>query len=524
LKKRKSQIEQKKFLAHFPKNFSKEIKTYVDEVILPHSRYIFTKRVKGIQFAYCTHCRKKYVTDVLLSENEKVNCKKCESYCLVKASGRSRKKLSDHGYFVYYEKSLVDPQAIVARGIFVSRDYRLNYIDVDTEFRTNHYYLFIPGQKGLMYDRSNWNESGILQQANVRCEYGGYFSNGYSSWTAVDCNYDSIKKAVEGTPYQYSTYEKYLDRDMVKFFDLYSRYPCIEYLTKLQMSYFVSAKLHGQATYGAINWNGKNIEQVIKISKQQLKEVHEYPIKDLHPLTLRLQQIIKKDKSKLSLEELNSLAKNYDPYFVNLKKILNYSSLLRAHNYIQKQHKLLKKEFSFSISEIIINWRDYIIDCITLGYDLKQDMLLYPKDLHEMHQKTTKLVQIQADAILDKKISNRVQTLEKRSFERSGLLIRPAMSSNELINEGKRLQHCIGQYIKDYAEGKKEIYLVRKSEQPQKPFYTMEVRNNQVSQCRGLKNCQMTSEVKQFVEAFISEKLKNKRKKLTRSDREEVAI
>ena len=59
------------------------------------------------------------------------------------------------------------------------------------------------------------------------------------------CSRDSIKKAVKGTPFQYSTYDSYIDGDMVKFFSLYARYPCVEYLTKFGMSELVEAKLIG---------------------------------------------------------------------------------------------------------------------------------------------------------------------------------------------------------------------------------------------------------------------------------------
>lgn len=46
------------------------------------------------------------------------------------------------------------------------------------------------------------------------------------------------------------------------------------------------------------------------------------------------------------------------------------------------------------------------------------------------------------------------------------------------------------------------ILFVRKIEDPDTPFYTMEWKDGKVAQCRGMRNADMTPEVKAFVSAF----------------------
>ncbi|MGG1673298.1 PcfJ domain-containing protein [Paenibacillus sp. NRS-1783] len=508
--------ETKRFLAHFP-DVSKELREYIDNAILPHSRYLFTKRMQGIQQAYCTHCKRQWMTDETLKENQQAVCKKCGSSCTVKASGRSRKRLRDDAYVVYYDKSQFNPKAIVARGLYVERDYRGEYRDVETKITVDHYYLFEPRKAGVMYSRAYGDSHRVYLQDHVKCEYGGYFSYGYRHWTRVVANYDSIQEAVQGTPYQYSTWEQYNERDMVRFFDLYSQYPCVEYLTKLGMKYFVEAKLYSMPTFNAINWRGKSIEQVLKLCKQQINEIRDYPKNELHPLTLRLQQIIRQDGSALSLQELNVIAKLYESSFSSLKKILKYASLIRVHNYIQKQYRLLQKsrENRRSIYEVISTWKDYIADCETLQLDIKNDFILFPKELHEAHQHTIRMVKVKVDEILNEKLSRRLQSLKKYCFQSDDFFIRPAASSKELIEEGKVLQHCVGRYVEDYAKGKTSLFVVRRKSEPEKPFYTMEIRKNVIFQTRGLKNAAMTDEVQHFVEEF---------KKIKLDKREDVAV
>ena len=43
---------------------------------------------------------------------------------------------------------------------------------------------------------------------------------------------------------------------------------------------------------------------------------------------------------------------------------------------------------------------------------------------------------------------------------------------------------------------------VRKTDHPDEPYFTMEWRDEKVIQCRGMRNCDMTPEVKAFVTAF----------------------
>ncbi|RJQ25542.1 MAG: hypothetical protein C4589_11120 [Peptococcaceae bacterium] len=94
-----------------------------------------------------------------------------------------------------------------------------------------------------------------------------------------------------------------------------------------------------------------------------------------------------------------------------------------------------------------------------------------------------------------------------------GLLIRPAQRSDELIAEGKALNHCVGTYAKRYADGENILLLIRKISEPDKPYYTAEVRNRRVVQIRGIDNCHPDNQVKEFIKVFEAEKLQNKKVK-----------
>ncbi|ULO08916.1 PcfJ domain-containing protein [Paenibacillus sp. 19GGS1-52] len=500
------------FKGHFPSDIGQHIQNYVTDTLLLHSRYIFTKRsVSGRYGCYCTHCKQNFYSE-MLKHNSISNCPNCGSECTVKESGRGRKYLNDKAYFVYYEKSQLDPQSIIARGIYVNRNYSGDYLKVETRYEEEALYLFQQG-KSRMYEAPSYWTSGKWFERSIKSRFSEY-----SSWSLAVCNYESIAEAVQGTPFQYSTWESYQDRDMVKFFDLFSRYPCIEYLTKMGMRYFVTAKIYGAPTYGAINWKGTRADQVLKLDKQQLREIRDSKV-ELHPCTLRLQQISKKESSNIPLLELQNFAVKYGHCFEDIKQILKYTNLRRIIAYANKQLPKIREGLttrSFSERDLFTTWRDYIADGLKLEFDLAQEGTLFPPNLHQAHLNTIAQVKYKENVALDESIAHRADKLKHLNFESNGIFIRPASSAKELIKEGEILIHCVGGYAVRYATGSTNILFIRNVEEPNKPFFTMEIKGEHIIQVRGKKNCDPTPEVEQFINAFKTEKM-NKKPKVIKS-------
>jgi len=307
---------------------------------------------------------------------------------------------------------------------------------------------------------------------------------------------------------------------MVKFFDLYSKYPCVEYLTKLGFDVLVETKLTGGTTYGAINWRGKTLFKVLKLNKSELKEVKESKI-FIEPLLLKLLQMSRKDKSDLSLTELSNIQKKYGYYIKDLQKVLKYTTFRRVNSFLNKQ--LEKNKFTDDRNkernhygnegQVLFAWRDYIADCATLEMDLADEQVLFPRELYTAHQNTIKQIKVKEDKTLRKTIKARAKALEKYRLEYAGFMIRPAKSAIELISEGKDLHHCVGTYAARYAKGETSIFFVRKLAEPNKPYFTVEVKDNEIIQIRGNNNCSPNKEVEAFIEAFTNQKLNQEKEK-----------
>ena len=304
---------------------------------------------------------------------------------------------------------------------------------------------------------------------------------------------------------------------MTDFFDLAARYPCIEYLTKSGFGNMIWAKLKGESTHGAINWRGSSLLKVLRLSKSELKEIKTNDL-SISPNQLRFYQL-NRDKG-VTISQACVLADvrsgMSQTYYQQALKLAPEQIVIK---YLLKQ--LRKDRYSkMGVYSVLSDWRDYRKQCNELGMDLKEERYLFPNDLHEAHMKTTKKIKLIENKELDDLIKSRLPSLQELTFMWKGLMIRPAESSFDLFEEGKSLIHCVGGYAERYAKGESDIFLIRKVELPEKPFYTVEIKKKQIVQCRGWDNDPMTDEVRDFVDHFKRSVLAKKKK----SRKEVVAI
>ena len=155
--------------------------------------------------------------------------------------------------------------------------------------------------------------------------------------------------------------------------------------------------------------------------------------------------------------------------------------------------------------------RDYWNMAEKAGFDLDDESIRFPKDLRRQHDKAMEAkAEVDAKetakrqrAFIEKrraKFEATVKAVERLTFEADGILIRPCRTEEELIREGKVLSHCVGGYADVIAEGKSAIFFIRRAEDPDTPWYTLELDpvTLEIRQNRGKKNCAETPEVLAF--------------------------
>ena len=81
------------------------------------------------------------------------------------------------------------------------------------------------------------------------------------------------------------------------------------------------------------------------------------------------------------------------------------------------------------------------------------------------------------------------------------LLVIPE-KAEELVEEGDFQHHCVGTYIPEVALGNTVVFFIRKADDINTPFYTIEFKYYSVNMCTGYRNKKMTPDVEAFAKAF----------------------
>ena len=160
-------------------------------------------------------------------------------------------------------------------------------------------------------------------------------------------------------------------------------------------------------------------------------------------------------------------------------------------------------------------YRDYLEECKELRYNMQSKSTLFPKNLSKAHCRTMKLVEEKKDSELLRKFKLVIKRYEYMNWSQGDYIIRIAGSPAELRAEGSALHHCVGSYAKRVAAGETAIFFVRKADDPQKSFFTLELRDGRVMQCRtkGQRSYETIPEVYSFVQEWLGHISNVKKKK-----------
>ena len=273
-------------------------------------------------------------------------------------------------------------------------------------------------------------------------------------------------------------------------------------------------KLTNSTTYGrkmSIRWD--EVDQYINYKKSRphlMLDIEKEEISEARRWNLQQLQIFKYVRDsrgiKLDTDTLVNISKNDIRYssFREFFDNVHYGfrpSVVKTLNYIFTERK---NEHTVRSIISLQYLRDYWNSLHEI-YGAMPSELLYPKGLVKSHDEMNAKVIEKADRELDENIRKYSEENAHLAFcdEELGLQIFPAPSHNSLITEGKMLCHCVARYAKDVASGKTLILFIRKTSEPDKPFYTLEYKYGSVVQNRGHRNCSRTAEVKAFEEKWL---------------------
>lgn len=219
--------------------------------------------------------------------------------------------------------------------------------------------------------------------------------------------------------------------------------------------------------------------------------------------------------------------------YMNVNELIEFGKrhghdvkLIRLLNYLAAQRDKQKEVYDRSLVDA-----KHLKDYWSMLYEVYGELpreLLYPKDLKGAHDQIQMRVEEKKNADVDKSIKGRVEELSIFGFidEKANLLIRPAASYREFINEGKKLNHCVARYAEDHSKGKTNIFFIRHVDKPNTPYFTLELNIDKLTACqnRGKGNCARTPEVELFEAKWLDHIKDIMRKSRRKKNKEQVPV
>lgn len=302
---------------------------------------------------------------------------------------------------------------------------------------------------------------------------------------------------VAGTQLQYCDlgyFQQHFELNIARLLLDWVRYPAVEKLWKAGFTKIVGERSNGWDKYRQIRWNRNSVRGALNYPLSYLDRLQEdrsqWSVKDLSRL-VELSKMV--DSGELKERDLLPIFRLKDVDVSWILPALPYATGAKIAAYLN-QHSAM-------------DWRDYLKLAVELGLDLGSRQVLFPADLNAAEQALVEQRDWKANQAMMERFTAWSKKLERLEWHSDGLLIRPARSPAELRAEGNALHHCVATYAEEMSKKKTAILFIRKDEDPEVPYYTLELKHGRVVQCRTKNNASyIGTEVEDFVKAWLAEK------------------
>lgn len=322
-----------------------------------------------------------------------------------------------------------------------------------------------------------WNESDTVNEPFQPACRSWYSRHDGDSWF-LNCD------ALEETELRYSQvadwmYKEariFLDaetdpvRNAVKYLAAYTQYPTMEMAVKLGLATAATdLAVDGKKNHRDLNWNATTVHEFLRLGKQDAKTfLH-------HGGDLALLKAYHRAAKGGSAGNMNEFISAVEAagLLAQAERLgiacgKTGCSIKTAANYIQR--------FQSSPERTLTMWVDYLDMATALKYDLSRRDVAMPKDLKERHDaaaETTRYMKVQIDREKHRKYNEKLQKMYE--FEYGDLCIVVPQSVEEIVEEGRTLQHCVAGYAARHFQGQLHILFLRHKRKPGTPFVTIEI-------------------------------------------------
>lgn len=261
-------------------------------------------------------------------------------------------------------------------------------------------------------------------------------------------------------------------RHVISYLSAYTEYPVIEMAVKIGFSDAVEDLVTASVKNARVlNWSASSPYEFMRMDKADGKS---FLRNSLGLPQLKVYEELRKQKFVTSVEEyLDFVIQCGGPgAVVAIGECAARAgiSMRKALNYAKRQCE------DIGILRVAKIWIDYLELARQLSYDLEKEDVLMPKNLIERHDAASATIKAQTMAEKLKAYKRRLKLLKKiYEFQLDGMCIVIPESAQDIVLEGKNLQHCVGGYADRHVAGKVDILFLRKLDAPARSYITIEM-------------------------------------------------
>lgn len=505
----KQRIKERRILDRMEgiKSLPRSLKGWVHRSVMP--AYFFYDYVKGSRNVpgVCSACGHEIRLSGVKQGVKKI-CPHCKKEIICKPRSRRSKYM--------YDRSTAQVIQNTGNGEIVLRIIKIyyNYNDSDTPeiniYENARYFVHQDAESGRVRIDSYYYayHSGILTDwKEGERPRSSMFYEGFESDASGHLYMKNLPDALAGTPWQYcpiADFDNHFRKPFLapRFLSAYLNHPALEHLVKTGF-YAVVNDLVYSYQESCLDESQHRTHRILGVNAEDIDFMRSIDL-DMEELKIYQKYAGLKGRQELIVWQIqNEISRDVLP-------ILKHMTPHKAMRYLDSQYEFLrfrKTKYGAqrykTIQDLVSEYRDYLEICEKLDYDLKNSFVKYPKDIQKAHDKVAKRLKHKADVKERRDFAAVYKSIAGQfDFEQDGMKIVYPSIPDDVVREGHALHHCVGGYTGRVADHECVILFLRQCSDPEKSFFTIEMRGNKPVQVRGTGNCAATPEVDRFIKSW----------------------
>ncbi len=450
---------------------------------------------------FCTHCGQWMDAPRMPEHGKEARCPKCDTQAAYR-SWNKQKTVGESVQVIVLQR-LMDDSGHILRKFTATlvRRHEKGWENIEFSIREH-----LRARLNEKFETEENFEYGQFRYTGVnrwchRCE--GAFCN-YSDYFTIGSGYmytPNLKRVLKN--------ERFHGMDLKRLFKggerkevrpqhilkICKEHPYMEYLEKSGLTTIMKEILLDQFPRyypgNVFDKYAERIHEVMRLDKQRFQRLRKW---NGNINVVKALQMEKRDTGKLTDAHIQFvMGEGIGMWEVERLMERTGASLPKMLNYIQRQMKAQGTDFS-QVKQL---YEDYLDMAENKGMDLKDEIVWKQPQMRKYHDKYLEEKNREESMKRDKEVNEKFPNIRKdyeKNREHFGystkeFIIMVPRRASDITKEGRRQHHCVGAsntYLNRMDTGTSFILFLRKREDPEMPYYTLEVEwNGKIKQWYG---------------------------------------